>query len=244
MTFAVSTPLNDAHIVIFGGSSGIGLATAKAAKAAGATVTLVGRTAAKLEAAADEIGGADIAVAEIAHRKDVEAVFAGIKSVDHLVITAGGLAGGRLAETDPDELMIAFRERIAGPLYAIKSALAMMPQSGSIVLTGGQFSDRPPGNGVSVVSAAVRGIEALARSLALELKPIRVNVISPGFVDTPLFDVLGSDVRKEILTGVAQSLPGGRIGRPVEVAEAVIFLLANRYMNAEVLHIDGGGRFV
>jgi len=119
-----------------------------------------------------------------------------------------------------------------------------MPQTGSIVLTGGRLSDRPSGNGLSVVSAAVRGIEALARALALELKPIRVNVISPGFVDTPLFDVLGREVRREVLAEVAQSLPGGRIGRPAEVAEAIIFLLGNHYMNAEVLHIDGGGRFV
>src|SRR3569832_2508153 len=180
MTFTVATPLLDAHIVVFGGSTGIGLATAEAAKAAGATVTLVGRTAAKLEAAAREIGGADIAVVVIVNRKDVEAVFAGMASVDHLVITAGGLADGRLAETNPDGLLIAIRERIAGPLYAIKAALALMPQTGSIVLTGGQLSDRPSGNGLSVVSAAVRGIEALARALALELKPIRVNVISPG----------------------------------------------------------------
>lgn len=244
MMSAIPTALHGGHIVIFGGSTGIGLATASAAKAAGANVTLVGRTAAKLEAAAREIGGADIAVADIADRKEVEAVFAGVKSVDHLVITAGGLAVGRLAGTDPDALLMAFQERIAGPLYAIKAALALMPQTGSIVLTGGQLSDRPSDTGVSAVSAAVRGIEALARALALELKPIRVNVISPGFVDTPLWDVLGGEVRTEILTRVAQSLPGGRIGRPAEVAEAILFLLNNAYMNGEVLHVDGGGRFV
>ena len=85
------------------------------------------------------------------------------------------------------------------------------------------------------------GIEALARSLALELKPIRVNVISPGFVDTPLFDALGQEVRTAILAEAAQALPGGRVGRPVEIAEAIILLLSNGYMNAEVLHIDGGG---
>jgi NAD(P)-dependent dehydrogenase (short-subunit alcohol dehydrogenase family) len=71
-----------------------------------------------------------------------------------------------------------------------------------------------------------------------------VNVISPGFVDTPLFDVLGREARTETLTKAAQSLPGGRIGQPAEVAEAIIFLLGNGYMNGEVLHIDGAGRFV
>jgi NAD(P)-dependent dehydrogenase (short-subunit alcohol dehydrogenase family) len=244
MPLAVHTPLHRAHIVIFGGSTGIGLATAQAAKAAGAMITLVGRTAAKLEAAASEVGRAKTAVADIADRKSVEAVFAGMTTVDHIVITAGGLAGGRLAETDPDALVTAFQERIAGPLYAIKAVLPLMPLTGSIVLTGGQFSDRPSGNGVSVISAAVRGIEALARALALELKPIRVNVISPGFVDTPLFDVLGHEARTAILAEAAKALPGGRIGRPAEVAEAIVFLLGSGYMNAEVLHIDGGGRFV
>jgi NAD(P)-dependent dehydrogenase (short-subunit alcohol dehydrogenase family) len=243
MTPAIPT-LHGTHIVIFGGSTGIGLATARAAKAAGAGVTLAGRTAAKLEAAAREIGGAGTAVADIADRRSVEAVFAGMASVDHVVITAGGLSGGRLADSDPDELLMAIRERIAGPLYAIKAALALMPQTGSIVLTGGQFSDRPSGNGVSVISAAVRGIEALARSLALELKPIRVNVIAPGFVDTPLFDGLGHEARTAILAEAAEALPGRRVGQPAEVAAAIIFLLVNRYMNAEVLHIDGGGRFV
>ena len=244
MTIATRAPLQGAHIVIIGGSTGIGLATAKAAKAAGASVTLVGRTAAKLEAAAREIGETSTTVADIADRKSVEVVFAGMASVDHVVITAGGLVGGRLAETDPDVLLAALQERIAGSIYAIKAALPLMSATGSIVLTGGQFSDRPSGNGVSVVSAAVRGIEALARALALELKPIRVNVISPGYLDTPLFDPLGREARTALLAEVAEALPGGRVGRAAEVAEAILFLLNNAYMNGEVLHIDGGGRFV
>jgi NAD(P)-dependent dehydrogenase (short-subunit alcohol dehydrogenase family) len=119
-----------------------------------------------------------------------------------------------------------------------------MPPTASIVLTGGQLSDRPSGHGTSVIAAAVRGVEALARSLALELKPIRVNVISPGFVDTPLFDTFGPENRAAVLAQAAAALPGGRIGRAEELGEAIAFLLGNRYINAEILHIDGGGRFV
>ena len=244
MTPAIPTPLLNTRIVIIGGTSGIGLATAAAAKAAGANVTLVGRTAARLKAAAGQLGGVETAVADITDRKSVEAVFAGMTAVDHIVVTAGRLAGGRLAETDPDQLAATLHERITGPLYVIKAALGLMPPTGSIVLTGGQFSDRPPGNGDSVVSAAVRGIEALARSLALELKPIRVNVISPGYLDTPLFDVLGKEARTALLSDVAAALPGGRLGEPAEIAEAILLLLGNRYINAEVLHVDGAGRFV
>jgi NAD(P)-dependent dehydrogenase (short-subunit alcohol dehydrogenase family) len=244
MNSVTQTSLDGAHVVVFGGSTGIGLATAMAVKAKGASVTLAGRTLAKLEAAADEIGGARTAVADIADRKSVEAVFDGMTRVDHLVITAGGLPVGRLADTDPDHLLSAIHERIAGALYAIKAALPLMPPTASIVLTGGQYSDRPADNGSAVVAAAVRGVEALARSLALELKPIRVNVISPGLVETPLFDSFGTELRAAIFKQAADTLPGGRAGYPDEVAEAILLLLSNSYINAEVLHIDGAGRFV
>ena len=242
MTFTVATPLHDAHVVIFGGSSGIGLATAKAAKAAGARVTLAGRTVAKLEAAAREIGGADIAVADIANRRDVEAALSAMKRIDHLVVTAGGFAGGDLRGTDPDDLLRVIHVVIGGALYAIRAALPLMPETASVVLTGGLLSDRPAA-GMAVLSATVRAVEALAVGLALELKPIRINVVSPGFVDTPQYDVLG-DRRGPFLAEQAGRLPGGRIGSADEIAQAVMLLLENAYMNAEVLHIDGGGRFV
>lgn len=104
--------------------------------------------------------------------------------------------------------------------------------------------DRPSANGFSVVAAAVRGIEALAGSLALELKPIRVNVVAPGFIDTPLFDGLGAESRMGLMKQVAAGLPGGRVGQAMEVAEAIMLLLGNSYLNGEVLHVDGGGRLI
>lgn len=244
MNISMQTPLNGSHVVVFGGSSGIGLATAVSAKAKGATVTLIGRTPEKLEAAARKIGGAQTAIADIAERKSVEAVFNGMTRVDHLVITAGGLHVGKLADSDPDQLLVEIQQRVAGAVYAIKAALPLMPPTGSIVLMGGQFSDRPPTNGASIIAAAVRGMEALARSFALELKPIRVNVIAPGLIDTPLFDVFGPEGRAAIFAQAAEQLPVGRAGRADEVGEAITFLLSNGYMNAEVLHIDGGGRLV
>lgn len=244
MDSATHSPLSGAHVVVFGGSSGIGFAAAAAAKAQGAEVTLVGRTVDKVEAASRALGGARTAVADIADRSAVEAVFRTLGRVDHLVITAGSFIVGKLTESDPDQLLAAMHERIAGPLYAIKAALPLMPPTASIVLTSGQLGDRPSADGTSVIAAAVRGVEGLARSLALELKPIRVNVVSPGFVDTPLFDVFGPESRAALLNQVGTSLPGGRVGHPEEVGEAIAFLLGNRYVNAEILHIDGGGRFV
>lgn len=236
-------PLNGAHVVLVGGSSGIGLAAATAVKARGAEVTLIGRTRTKLEAAAQRIGGAHTAVADILDRRSVEAAFRTITRVDHLVFTAGTFIIGKLAEAEPEQLLVTVRERIAGPLYAIKAALPLMPPTASIVLTGGSLSDRPSGQGTSVIAAAVRGVEALARDLAFELKPIRVNVVAPGLVDTPLLNVLGQETRAAFISQVADNLPGGRIGRPDELGEAIAFLLGNGYANAEVLHIDGAGRF-
>jgi NAD(P)-dependent dehydrogenase (short-subunit alcohol dehydrogenase family) len=236
--------LRGKRVVVLGGSSGIGLATAMAAKLRGADVTIVGRTAEKLQNAARQIGDVQIAKADMANRKSIEAVLTSIPRIDHLVVTAGNIHAGRLIDTDPDKLMREVTEHIAGSLYAVKAAITRIPGEGSIVLMGGQFSDRPSGDGTSIMALACRGIEALARSLALEFKPIRVNVVSPGFVDTPLYDAFGAEGRAAILKQATDTLPVGRIGRPEEIADAIIFLLTNGYMNCEVLHIDGGGRFV
>ncbi|WP_027802490.1 SDR family oxidoreductase [Paraburkholderia dilworthii] len=244
MKSTMQSPLRDTHVIVFGGSSGIGLAAAAAAKARGAEITLVGRTRSRLEAAARTIGGARTAVADIGDKHAVEALFEAMTRVDHLVVTAGSFITGKLVDSDPDRLLAALHERIAGPVYAIKAALPLMPPTASIVLTSGQLADRPTGQGTSVIASAVRGVEALARSLALELKPVRVNVISPGFVDTPLFDVFDPENRAAILAQASATLPGGRIGYPEEVGDAIAFLLSNEYTNGEVLHVDGGGRFV
>lgn len=240
----LTSPYVDRHIVIAGGSAGIGLATATAAKARGASLTLIGRNAKRLEQASKQIGGARTAVADIRDRDQVEAAFTNGMPIDHLVITAGSLQAGLVTETDPDHLLQAVDERIAGALYVIKAALPLMSPQGCIVLTGGQYSDRPTGHGTALTAMAVRGIEALARALALELKPVRVNVIAPGLIDTALFDCLGEDIRDGIFREAAQTLPVGRVGTPEEVADAILFLLGNGYMNGEVLHIDGGGRLV
>ena len=206
-------------------------------------MTLVGRDRDKLNRAASLLGGARIAVADIADRVAVEAVFAEIERVDHLVITAGSYAPGKLADTDLDVLLLTLQERIAGPMYAIKAALPRIPPTGSIMLTSGQLSDRPTDTGTSVISAALRGVEGLAQSLALELRPIRVNVIAPGLIDTPLLDRFGADVKSMVLDSAAAKSPVSRVGRPEEPAHGIVFLMENGFVNGEVLHVDGGMRF-
>lgn len=243
MTLSPRSPLIGSHVVVIGGSSGLGLCAAECAQAAGATLTIIGRTPSRLETALRRLGNVRSALADICDRRSLEAAFARMDRVDHLVITAGSIRAGRLVDTDPDELIADLKERLIGPLYAIKAALPLMNPGSSVVLTGGQYSDRPA-EGAAIVSASVRGVEALARSLALELKPIRVNVIAPGLVDTPLFDGFGSEGRAALFQASAARLPVGRTGHPEEIGEAITFLLGAGYINGEVLHVDGGGRYV
>ncbi len=128
------------------------------------------------------------------------------------------------------------------PIYAIRHATPRM-SGGSITLMSGLFSSRPI-SGAAVVAATVSGIEAMARALALELSPIRVNAIAPGYIDTPLLKEAFSNHYEQVVKAQAATLPTKRIGTAEETAQAILFLMTNGFVNGEVLHIDGGGRFV
>jgi NAD(P)-dependent dehydrogenase (short-subunit alcohol dehydrogenase family) len=234
--------LQNQTVIIFGGSSGIGFATAKLAIAKGAKVMIVGRSEEKLEQAAQALGQAQIAVADIANETNVHNVFASIDHVDHVVVLSGSAVGGKILETKADDMRRAIDERIWGPIYVVQNAVPKMTQ-GSITLTSGLFSERPAESGVSVVTAAVAGVEGLTRALTREIAPIRVNTINFGWIQTPHHEGLG-EKREEIYAKVAAALPGKRIGTVEEGAQAILFALSNEYLNGEILHLDGGARLV
>lgn len=229
------------NIAIIGGSSGIGLAAAKRAKDAGANLFLVSRNAERLRKAAEAIGGATQIVADIAAPQP--AIFAGIDRIDHLLITAGTVQLQPLKDQSEADLAKVMHERLIGPLLAIKAALPLLHPASSITMTSGQFATRPAAIG-AVVAAAVAAVESTVRALALELSPMRVNAVSPGWVDTPLLDGLMGEGKRQVLEQTASTLPSRNIGRPEDIAQAILFLMANRYMTGEILHIDGGGRLV
>jgi len=234
--------LQGARVVVMGGSTGIGFAAAKLARQAGAEVTIAGRSQEKLEQAQRALGEVRTVAADITDEAAVAQVFAGLSHVDHVVIAAGTIINGRIVDNDLANLRRILDERIWGVTYTVRHAAPKMTQ-GSITLTSGGLSSRPR-LGTAMLTTALAGVEAMTPALALELAPIRVNVVTPGLIDTPLlYNAYGAE-RDTLVQNRAAILPGKRIGSADEVAQAMLMLMTNAYMTGAVLHIDGGGRYV
>jgi NAD(P)-dependent dehydrogenase (short-subunit alcohol dehydrogenase family) len=229
--------LQDASVVIIGGSSGIGFATARLAASQGARVTIVGRDTDRLAAAMDELGVAGVS-ADVADEGGVRDLFDSFDHVDHVVNLAGTHVNGAVADLATTEMSGPVDNRFWGPIYVFKYAPAKMTD-GSITICTGSGVGRPRAGG-SVVSAACAGAEKMAQAMSLELKPIRVNVIRPGIIDTPLLDRMSGGNRQAVIDMFNKTVPVGRPGRPEEVADALVFLMTNTYMNGSILTIDGG----
>ena len=231
-------------VLIVGGSSGIGYATAIAATAAGANVIITSRSLQRVKEAAVRIGrGTQAMELDVNMEQTITALFASIDSVDHIYIAAGSTKTGSLLDNTLEDSLQAFHERVVGSLRIVKAAIPKLNQGGSIVFTGGISTDRPI-KGAWVSGIGTAAAEQLARVLVMEYPHIRFNAISPGYTNTPMWDtVLGAD-KDIILSNIANTLPTKKIASAKEVAEAVIFLMGNSAITGEVLHIDGGGRLV
>ncbi len=234
--------LQGAHVVVIGGSTGIGLAAAKLARQEGADVTIAGRSSEKLTAAQRELGEARTVAADITDESSVAQVFDGLSQVDHVVISAGTIISGKIVDNDLANLRRIIDERLWGLTYVVRQAVPRMRQ-GSITFTSGSLSSRPR-PGTAMLTAALAGVEALTPALALEVAPIRVNTVTPGLVDTPLLYAAYGAERDNIVQNRAAVLPGKRVGTAEDIAQVLLLLMTNAYITGEVLHVDGGGRFV
>lgn len=236
-------PLSGSTVVVVGGTSGIGRATAKLAAARGATVHLTGRSQERAEEVAAEIGmNARGAALELRDPESVAAFFGNLDRVDHLASPAASLDYAPFLDLDVEVAREIFDAKLFGAFGAVQAVLPRMSPDASVVLVGGLAADRP-GEGTSAVSAVNGAVLTLARALALELAPIRVNAVSPGVTDTPGWSFMPEAERRDFFASVADSLPVGRIGRPEEVADAILFLMGAGFVTGETLHVDGGGRF-
>ena len=240
----MSATLSNTQVLIVGGTSGIGLATARAALREGANVTITGRDANRLAKARESLRGEALGVnIDASDEVGTKDLIASFDSLDHLFITVGTLVFDPRLEPGTDELRPAIDVRFWSALYAAKYAAPKMHAGSSITFMSGTAGRRPLA-GASVASASCGAVDAFARALVLDLAPIRVNTISPGYVDTPLLDGLLGDNREAVLTDAAAALPVKRIGTPEDIAHAVLFLMTNGYVNGINLAVDGGGLLV
>ncbi|MFG1280010.1 SDR family oxidoreductase [Xanthobacter autotrophicus] len=225
------------RVVVIGGTRGIGFAAAQAVAAEGGEVVVASRNPGHVARAVAALGpSASGHALDIGDRQAAAAFFAQVGPFDHLVTTAAQVLRKSLLEADLDEARASFEGKFWGQVHAARFGAPLIRPGGSIVLVSGISSRRGLG-GMAFPSAINGAIEALSRSLAVSLAPIRVNTVSPGYIDTPGH---GGAERSAVLKKVAAAIPAGRPGRPEEVAQAIVYLITNPFSTCTVLDIDGG----
>lgn len=247
----MSQKLQGKVAVVTGGTSGIGLATAKRFVSEGASVVITGRRKAELESAVKAIGG-DVLGLEVdsADLSDLNRLYERVKAdkgrIDVLFVNAGGgsmLPLGSISEEQYDDT---FNRNVKGVLFTVQKALPLLSKGASVVLTGSTAGVKGTPN-FSVYSASKAAVRNLARSWILDLKDqqVRINVVSPGPIKTPgLVELAGPDAASQqgLLEYMASLVPMGRVGEPDEVAKAVVFLASDEssFVNGAELFVDGG----
>ncbi|MCR6488000.1 SDR family oxidoreductase [Amycolatopsis sp. OK19-0408] len=226
------------HVVIIGGGSGIGLEVARRAAAAGASVHLGGRTAAKLSAAAEEVGGT-WQVVDSTDQGSLAAFFGALDRVDHLFTPGASYTVGPLRELSDSDAASPFVTKFWGQYHAVKHAVPKLAPDASIVLMSGAASVRPPGAAPAYV-ACNAAVEGLGRGLAVELAPVRVNVVAPGTIDGHLWAGRPAAVREASFAQYRADTLLHRVGQEAEVADAVLYLFGSTYTTGSTLYPDGG----
>jgi NAD(P)-dependent dehydrogenase (short-subunit alcohol dehydrogenase family) len=231
--------LKDQTVLIIGRGSGLARAIALAALDAGARVVAAGRDQDTLASAYAGEPGVSTETVDLTDEGSIAALGERLGSLDHVVSTASARARGRVADLDRDAIRLSFDTKVIGPLMLAKHLAPRLNEGGSFVIFSGVAAAKIAVGtlGVAITNAAA---DTLARSLALELAPIRVNAISPGVIDTGAWDAFGEQGKADYFAGISARNPARRIGTAEEIAQGVVFALTNRFLTGQTLHIDGG----
>lgn len=235
--------LTGTFTAVIGGSTGVGLETARLTAEAGGRVAITGRNRDKLERAKAAIAG-DVSIHPFDGRDSdaMAAFFDEIGPLDHLVLTmntGGGMAP--LTELDDARFRMVFDNKFWPYVNAVRHAMTSLTETGSVVLVTGAAARKavPGATGIAATNGALM---AMLGPLTLELAPRRINAVSPGVIDTPYWETVTEDRRDALFEMAANQLPVGRVGTPEEVAEAVLFAMTNRFTTGAIIDCDGGVR--
>jgi NAD(P)-dependent dehydrogenase (short-subunit alcohol dehydrogenase family) len=234
--------LKDRTVLVIGRGGGIARATTDAVREAGGTVVVAGRDPGALRTA---YADPDITpeTVDVTDEASVAALAERLGTVDHVVTTASARARGPAATLDPDVVTTALRTKAVGAILLAKHFAGRMPADGSFVLFSGATAVKPAA-GMLAVAATNGAVDAIVRSLAVELAPIRVNAISPGTIDTGAYDALGAERKAALFGQRSATNPARRIGTADDVAQAVVFALTSTFLTGVSLGLDGGERLV
>jgi NAD(P)-dependent dehydrogenase (short-subunit alcohol dehydrogenase family) len=230
-------------VVLIGGSSGIGLETARRARAEGADVILAARNPDRLKQAADEVGAARTAAFDATDPAALAGFFADLPApIDHVLVTGGGPTYQPLLEMDAAQVRDALSDHVALDLEVARNAAPRMRPGGTLLFMGGT-GGRHIGRGAGIFPAATAALQAFVASLALEIAPVRANLIAAGFVDTPLSARLLGDQLEARRDELRRTLPIGRVVEPADVAALAVHIMANTALTGATYDIDGGEQF-
>ena len=228
------------HVVVIGGTSGIGLAVARDGLREGARLTIGARGVDRLSQTAAELGPlVSTRTLDVTDEPSVQHFFENTEDIDHLALFPGAQAIGSVYEVASGDIFRCLYTKLVGQLLCVRHAAPRMNRHGSIVMLAGSSGFRPV-MGMSVSGAANVGVAAAGRTLALELAPIRVNVLVPGMIDTPGSLRISHDHRDALRDSAAWLTPLGRIGSPDDVATEVLHLFRSPYTTGNVHFVDGG----
>jgi NAD(P)-dependent dehydrogenase (short-subunit alcohol dehydrogenase family) len=228
--------LKDQKVVVVGGSSGIGLSTAELAKREGAEVIISSRNAERLDAVAKSLGATAIP-ADVTSDESIVDLFRKCGPVDHVVVTAAQLRTGPFKTVKMEDVRATMEGKFWGA-WRVARAAEIRP-GGSLTLVSGYLSIRPRPNS-AIIGAANGALESLARSLALELAPVRVNAVSPGIIDTPIRAAMPEEARRDMLAKTAAALPVGRVGVGEDIARQILAFMTIGFATGSIVYLDGG----